>query len=170
MVWPMSYHIIYTQCVHTGQHIGRTLGVYSKFPNENIDRLEKPWAYACTPRKNKCWTSLVVQWLRICLPMQGKQVWSLVWEYFTCGRATKPIYHNYWSHTLDPVSPRAGALQQGESPQWEACAPSREKAWAPPWRPVQPKTNKQKFFKSKCYKCFIFLYVSGPTECIFNSH
>ena len=25
-------------------------------------------------------TSLVVQWLRLCLPMQGVWVWSLVWE------------------------------------------------------------------------------------------
>ena len=39
----------------------------------------------------------VVQWLRICLPMQGTQVPSLVWEYPTCRRATKPMGHNYWS-------------------------------------------------------------------------
>ena len=26
------------------------------------------------------WTSLVVQWIRICLPKQGTQVRSLVWE------------------------------------------------------------------------------------------
>ena len=25
-------------------------------------------------------TTLLIQWLRICLPMQGTQVWSLVWE------------------------------------------------------------------------------------------
>ena len=29
------------------------------------------------------WTSLVVQWLKICLPMQGTRVWSLIWEDFT---------------------------------------------------------------------------------------
>ena len=29
-------------------------------------------------------TSLVVQWLRICLPMQGTRVQSLVWEDSTC--------------------------------------------------------------------------------------
>ena len=27
-----------------------------------------------------CWTSLAVQWLRLCLPMQGAWVWSLVGE------------------------------------------------------------------------------------------
>ena len=40
---------------------------------------------------------LVVQWLRICLPMQGTQVRSLVLEDPTCHRATKPGPHNYCS-------------------------------------------------------------------------
>ena len=39
--------------------------------------------------------SLVAQWLRICLPMQGTQVRALVWEDPTCCRATKPVCHNY---------------------------------------------------------------------------
>ena len=42
-------------------------------------------------------TSLVAQWLRIHLPMQGTQVWSLVWEDPTCCRATKPVRHNCWA-------------------------------------------------------------------------
>ena len=40
-------------------------------------------------------TSLVVQWLRICLPMQGTWVRSLVQEDPTCRRAAKPMCHNY---------------------------------------------------------------------------
>ena len=40
-------------------------------------------------------TSLVAQWLRIHLPMQGTQVQSLVWEDPTCRGATKPVRHNY---------------------------------------------------------------------------
>ncbi|XP_059940272.1 craniofacial development protein 1 isoform X2 [Mesoplodon densirostris] len=40
-------------------------------------------------------TSLVVQWLRIRLPMQGTQVQALVREDPTCCRATKPVCHNY---------------------------------------------------------------------------
>ena len=40
-------------------------------------------------------TSLVAQWLRIRLPMQGTQVRALVWEDPTCCRATKPVHHNY---------------------------------------------------------------------------
>ena len=37
--------------------------------------------------------SLVVQWIRICLAMQGTQVWSLAWEDSMCRRAVK------WSST-----------------------------------------------------------------------
>ena len=40
-------------------------------------------------------TSLVAQWLRIRLPMQGTQVRALVWEDPTCRGATKPVCHNY---------------------------------------------------------------------------
>ena len=41
------------------------------------------------------WASLVAQWLRICLPMQGTRVQALVWEDPTCRGATKPVSHNY---------------------------------------------------------------------------
>ena len=40
-------------------------------------------------------TSLVAQWLRIHLPMQGTWVRSLLREDPTCRRATKPMSHNY---------------------------------------------------------------------------
>ena len=39
--------------------------------------------------------SLVAQWLRIRLPMQGTRVRALVREDSTCRRATKPVRHNY---------------------------------------------------------------------------
>ena len=39
--------------------------------------------------------SLVAQWLRISLPMQGTQVRALVQEDPTCCGATKPMRHNY---------------------------------------------------------------------------
>ena len=41
------------------------------------------------------WASLVAQWLRTCLPMQGTRVRALVWEDPTCCGATKPVRHNY---------------------------------------------------------------------------
>ena len=40
-------------------------------------------------------TSLVAQWLRTRLPMQGTRVRALVWEDPTCCGATKPMCHNY---------------------------------------------------------------------------
>ena len=39
--------------------------------------------------------SLVVQWIRICLPMRRIQVQSLVQEDPTCRGAPKPVRHNY---------------------------------------------------------------------------
>ena len=43
--------------------------------------------------------SLVAQWLRNHLPMQGTWVRTLVREDPTCHRATKPMRHNYWACT-----------------------------------------------------------------------
>ena len=40
-------------------------------------------------------TSLVAQWLRICLPMQETRVRALVREDPTCCGAAKPVHHNY---------------------------------------------------------------------------
>ena len=39
--------------------------------------------------------SLVAQWLRVCLPMQGTRVRALVQEDPTCCKATKAVRHNY---------------------------------------------------------------------------
>ena len=43
----------------------------------------------------KIGASLVAQWLRICLPMQGTWVRALVWEDPTCRGATRPVSHDY---------------------------------------------------------------------------
>ena len=45
--------------------------------------------------------SLVAQWLRISLPMQGTRVRALVQEDPTCRGATKPMSHNYWACALE---------------------------------------------------------------------
>ena len=90
-------------------------------------------------------TSLVAQWLRIRLPMQGTWVRSLVWEDPTCHGATNPMRHNYWDCALEPAShnywarvpqllkpvhPTACAPQQEKPPQWEARALQLKKARA----------------------------------------
>ncbi|KAJ8793824.1 hypothetical protein J1605_019245 [Eschrichtius robustus] len=49
-------------------------------------------------------TSLVAQWLRIRLPVQGTRVRALVREDRTCRRAAKPVRHNYRACALEPVS------------------------------------------------------------------
>ena len=82
--------------------------------------------------------SLVAQWLRIHLPVQGTWVWVLVREDLTCRGATEPVRHYYWACTLEPMShnywsphatttearaPRTCAPQQEKLPQWEAHAP-----------------------------------------------
>ena len=88
--------------------------------------------------KHDTGTSLVAQWLRIHLPMQGTQVQALVREDPTCHGATKPVRHNYWACALEPVSYNYWArmpqllkpaclepmLCNKEKPtQWEAHAP-----------------------------------------------
>ena len=55
--------------------------------------------------KKKLRTSLVAQWLRIRLPMQGTWVWSLVQEDPTCHGATKPVRHSYWARVLQLLKP-----------------------------------------------------------------
>ena len=54
--------------------------------------------------KIKVGTSLVVQWLRIRLPVQRTRVWSLVREEPTCRGAAKPVRHSYWACALEPAS------------------------------------------------------------------
>ena len=61
--------------------------------------------------------SLVAQWLRICLPMQGTRVQALVWGDPTCRGATGPVSHNYWACTSGACAPWQERLRQ-----WEARA------------------------------------------------
>ena len=50
--------------------------------------------------------SLVAQWLRICLPMQGTWVRALVWEDPTCHGAAGPVSHNYWACASGACAPQ----------------------------------------------------------------
>ena len=68
---------------------------------DNLDEMEKFLERYNLPRlnqediKNMNRASLVAQWLRICLPMQGTRVRALVWEDPTCRGAAGPVSHNY---------------------------------------------------------------------------
>ena len=51
--------------------LGRRMEEHSENFNKEIEKIFL---------KNQSGASLVVQWLRVCLPMQGTQVQALVWE------------------------------------------------------------------------------------------
>ena len=116
-------------------------------------------------------TSLVAQWLRIRLSMQGTWVRSLAWEDPTCHGATKPASHNYWArvpHLLSPRAttaeartPRAHALQQEKPLQWEArtlqwrvapLSPQLEKARVQQGRPSAAPSPQKMMFKDEYKK------------------
>ena len=74
--------------------------------------------------------SLVVQWLRICLLVQGTQVPSLVREDDMCCEATQPAHHNYCNGALQSVL-RSGRKLHGSKPETSTreqprLAPTRE--------------------------------------------
>ena len=56
--------------------------------------------------------SLVAQWLRICLLMQGTRVRALVWEDPTCHGAAGPVSHSCWACASGACAP------QREGPRW----------------------------------------------------
>ena len=60
---------------------------------------------------NWTWTSLVVQWIRICLPGQGTQVQSLVQEDVTCCGATMPC-------ATTKKSPHSLQVEKALAQQW----------------------------------------------------
>ena len=79
----------------------------------------------------KIGASLVAQWLRISLPMQGTWVWALVWEDSHMPQsswARAPQLLSPHPTTAEAHAPRARAPQQEKPPQWEAHAPQRRVA------------------------------------------
>ena len=62
--------------------------------------------YILPQLKNVLGASLVAQWLRICLPMQGTRVRALVWEDPTCRGATRPVSHNDWACASGACAPQ----------------------------------------------------------------
>ena len=75
-----------------------------------------------------CGTSLVVQWMGVCLPMRGTRARCLGPVNSTCLRATKPLRHTYWAHALElwatapePVCQNCWGLHA-----WIQCSTIRE--------------------------------------------
>ena len=97
----------------------------------------------------------MAQWIRICLPVQGTQVQSLVWEDSTCHRATKPKSYNHRSPcacspcatTREATAVRRLCTATKRSP----CSLEPEKAHTQQEDPAQPKINTY-FFNNKLKK------------------
>ena len=74
-------------------------------------------------RKNQLGTSLVAQWLRIRLPVQGTRVRPLVREDHAteqlspCATTTEPAFSSPQATTAEARAPRAHAPQQEKPPQ-----------------------------------------------------
>ena len=84
-----------------------------------LNMFENQWLKMCFFFLKKAFlASLVVQWLRICLLMQGTWVQALVWEDPTCRGATRPMSHKYWVCASGACAP-----QQERPRQWEARTP-----------------------------------------------
>ena len=107
-------------------------------------------------------TSLVAQWLRIHLPMQGTWVQSLVREDPTCHGAAKPVHGNYWACALEPAShnywsphayspcsaTRETTATRGPHTAMKSSlrSPQLEKACVQQWRPKAAKSIINKRF------------------------
>ena len=71
----------------------------------NILYVEVPDLIFWTQRRLRSpWISPVIQWLRMCLSVQGTRVWPLVREDPICLKATKPAHHKYWTCALEPMA------------------------------------------------------------------
>ena len=89
------------------------------FPNESVLHIRWPkyWSFSFSISPSNEYsglpifkiismkTSLVIQWLKILLPMQGTWVQSLVWEDPTCRGTTKPTGKHYLAWAPEPTLP-----------------------------------------------------------------
>ena len=62
-------------------------------------------------QKRNLGTFLVIQWLRLRLPMEETQVSSPIQEDLTCRRAGEPVHHSYGACPLESMSPNYGARE-----------------------------------------------------------
>ena len=90
-------------------------------------------------------TSLVAQWLRICLPMQETRVWSLVREDITCHRATKHVCHSYWACGLEP-----GNLSSWASMPWSLSSTREVTEMISPPATMKSSPSSPQLEKSPC--------------------
>ena len=88
----------WSQCSASGEATTMRSPCTAVRSSPRLPQLEKACKQQQRPNsaKNKVnRASLVAQWLRIRLPMQGTRVQALVWEGPACRGATRPVSHNY---------------------------------------------------------------------------
>ena len=99
--WTLS-----TYCISVPHYSTWHIGSSNYFWKESRQSKNRgSWTQQAANLKTYCLgASLVAQWLRIRLPMQGSRVRALVQEDPTYHGATKPMGHNYWVCALEPTS------------------------------------------------------------------
>ena len=125
------------------------------------------------------WASLVAQWLRICLLMQGTRVQALVWEDPTCRGATGPVSHNHWACASGACAPatREAAIVRGPCTAMKRVAPACHSQRQPSHRIEDLKHSHKKKKKKYIYIyivyfiiiCNCMLHISY-TSIIYNKH
>ena len=112
------------------------------------------WNPGSRSRRELKGASLVAQWLRVRLPMQGTRVRALVWGDPTCRGATGPVSHNCWACASGACAPqrerlrwwgaRASRWRVAPALRWRVAPTCR--SWRKPSHrskdPTQPKINK----------------------------
>ena len=114
------------------------------------------WPKEEAPHEIKGGTSLLDQWLKICPPMQGTQVWCLVLEDPTCSGAAKPVHLESVIHTERSHRSEQPAHHSGERPTLTATRESLHTAMK-----THKYNNINDFYKNKMnYPSFSSLVVS----------
>ena len=135
--WPGKFHGLYSPWVRkeldTTERLSlpHPLILFSRMTSSGINNINYKLTVEWFLRMAHSWskvilldpsgTSLMAQWIRICLPMQGTWVWSLVLEDPTFWGATDPVGHNYWALTLEPTS-----CSYWSPCAWSLCSATRE--------------------------------------------
>ena len=71
------------------------MSIYNFYPKKITLKKNPNKSHLIHHLEKKKKASLVAQWLRICLLMQGTRVQAVVWEEPTCHGATRPVSHNH---------------------------------------------------------------------------
>ena len=132
----------------------------------------------------------MVQWLRICLPMQGTWLQSLARLDFTGHGATKPVCHNCWACTLqnpgaattEAHTPRSQGFTGENTTMRSPHATTKRSPYLPqlekaPTQQGSPSTTKTKKKKKKQYvqiQIFVcihmYVHVHAYTDLYTHTH